>query len=67
MTLVTAAESCCTADGYVPVLLTGSYGLWAASCLVPGCLWTFTSSAAEVADREALHHNANAHGEGVTW
>jgi hypothetical protein len=39
-----------------PFVLVGSQGLWAADCLVPGCLWTCTTSTAEAADRQAIDH-----------
>ena len=42
-------------------LLTGSDGMWAADCLVPGCLWTTTASGPEAVDAAAITHAATAH------
>lgn len=42
-------------------LLTGSHGLWAADCIVPGCLWTTTASTPEAADAVALDHAETTH------
>jgi hypothetical protein len=44
-------------------LLTGSHGLWAADCLVPGCIWTTTASTAEAADAVAVDHAQACHPE----
>ena len=44
-----------------PWLLVGSPGLYAADCLVPGCLWTTTTSDPEAADRAALNHTTRDH------
>ena len=42
-------------------LLIGSRGLWAADCLVPGCLWTVTASTPEAADDAATTHAETEH------
>ena len=44
-------------------LLTGSDGMWAADCLVPGCLWTATASGPEAVDAAAITHTATDHPE----
>jgi hypothetical protein len=44
-------------------LLTGSEGMWAADCLVPGCLWTATASGPEAVDAAAVTHSVAAHPE----
>lgn len=46
-------------------VLTGSDGMWAADCLVPGCLWTTTASGPEAVDAAALTHTVTAHPEMV--
>jgi hypothetical protein len=49
---------------FLPVwVLTGSQGMWAADCLVSGCLWTTTASGSEAADAAALTHTATQHPE----
>jgi hypothetical protein len=42
-------------------LLTGSHGLWAADCIVPGCIWTTTASTPEAADAVAVDHAQTCH------
>jgi len=42
-------------------LLVGSHGLWAADCIVPGCLWTATTSTPDAADAAALDHAQEVH------
>ena len=44
-----------------PWLLTGSRGLWAALCLVPGCLWTSTASTPDAVDTAATDHTTTCH------
>jgi hypothetical protein len=44
-------------------LLTGSEGMWAADCIVSGCLWTITTSDAETADAAAITHALTEHPE----
>jgi hypothetical protein len=43
-------------------VLVGSKGLWAADCLVPGCLWSTTAPTPETADRSATRHAWEVHG-----
>jgi hypothetical protein len=42
-------------------VLVGSKGLWAADCLVPGCLWTTTAPSPEAADSTAGQHAWEVH------
>ncbi len=44
-----------------PWLLLGSAGLFAADCLVPGCLWSCTTSNPEAADTQAFTHARHEH------
>jgi hypothetical protein len=49
-------------SGEVPsFVLVGSAGLWAADCLVPGCLWTTTGPTPETTDSAALCHAQEVH------
>jgi hypothetical protein len=42
-------------------VLVGSTGLWAADCLVPGCLWTTTGPTPESTDGTAQRHALEEH------
>ena len=46
---------------YPTWVLVGSHGLWAADCLVPGCLWTTTGPTAEATDTTAGRHALEVH------
>ncbi|GLY13993.1 hypothetical protein LWF15_02965 [Kineosporia rhizophila] len=46
-----------------PWLLVGSAGMFAADCMIPGCLWTCTTSNPESADRQAFSHASHEHWE----
>ena len=49
-------------------LLVGSAGLWAADCIVPGCLWTHQAGTPEAADTVAVRHAETDHPETFrTW
>lgn len=52
--------------GFFPTwLLVGAAGLWAADCLVPGCLWSMTTPTPESADAAAICHAETEHPEEV--